>query len=211
MLMRVADEFGFKIRTFQHVPRGLQGRERDRQARRRAARPSPTGGPTRWRPTTRSPTTPAIMAAHGVRGLAQLRLGRAGAPALLGGGQGREVRRRQRGRGAEDGHAQSRLAARRRQARGLARSRQGRRHRDLQRASLLSRRAGRDDAGGRHGLLRSRQGRRSRAKRPVGREVRSEAPVLAGARSWPPAPRLAAEAPPSRCSAAAASSPSRAR
>ena len=53
-----------------HVParaRGLQGRERDREARRGRRRPSSTGGPTRWRPTTRSPTTRRSWPRHGVR------------------------------------------------------------------------------------------------------------------------------------------------
>ena len=40
------------------------------------------------------PYNAAIMAAHGVQRLAQLRLRRAGAAPLLGGGQGGEVRRR---------------------------------------------------------------------------------------------------------------------
>ena len=43
-------------------PRGLQGRERDRDATAPARRPSSTGGPSRWRPSTRIPYNPAILA-----------------------------------------------------------------------------------------------------------------------------------------------------
>ena len=35
MLMRLAEEMGFKIATFQHIPRRLQGRRRNGEARRR--------------------------------------------------------------------------------------------------------------------------------------------------------------------------------
>jgi imidazolonepropionase-like amidohydrolase len=146
-----------------HLPAragGLQGGGRDREARRGRLHllrlvDVQDGG------ARRHPVQRGGDGHEGGRGVAELRLGRAGAAALLGGREGREVRRRQRGGGAQDGHRQPGLAARDRQVRGHARGGQGRGHRDLQRPPVLARRAGGDDArGGSRGVRsRARPGR----------------------------------------------------
>ena len=58
MLIRVADEFGFKIATLPARARRLQGRQGDRRARRRRLDVLPTGGATRSKRSTPSRTTP---------------------------------------------------------------------------------------------------------------------------------------------------------
>ena len=95
--------------------RGLQGRRRDREARRRAPRASPTGGPTRSRSTTRSRTRRAHARARRP-GVVQLRLGRARAPPEPRGREGRQVRRRRAGRRARVRHVEPGEAARDRRA-----------------------------------------------------------------------------------------------
>src|SRR6185369_4457594 len=124
-------------------------------------------------------------------GVDELRLRRARAAAVLGGGQGRQVRRGERGRGPQDGHAEPGLAARHRPAGGIDRGGQGRRHRDLQRPSLHARCARGADAGGRRRVLRPGQGprraRRARGEggrlpvRALGAAMLALAPLAAGA------------------------------
>ena len=111
MLIRVADEFGFKIRTFQHVLEGYKVATRSRS--------HGAGGSTFtdwWAYKIEAydaiPYNAAIMASHGV-GVGQLRLRRAGAPALREAAKAVKYGGVQRGRGAQDGHAQPGLAARR--------------------------------------------------------------------------------------------------
>ncbi len=105
MLIRVAEEFGFKIRTFQHV---LEGYKVASEIARHGAGACTFSDWWAYKLEAYDaiPYNAAIMAAPRRRRLAQLRLRRAGAPALLGGGQGGEVRRRGRGRGPQDGHPQ---------------------------------------------------------------------------------------------------------
>src|SRR5690349_2291379 len=55
MLINLADEFGFKVRTFQHV---LEGYKVAKEIAARALRSSPTHGPTRSKRTTRFHITP---------------------------------------------------------------------------------------------------------------------------------------------------------
>ncbi len=57
MLIRVADEMGFKIRTLQHVLEGYKVAEEIAASTARARQHSATGGHTRSRLTTRLPTT----------------------------------------------------------------------------------------------------------------------------------------------------------
>ena len=148
MLIRVADEFGFKIRTFQHV---LEGYKVASEIARHGAG---VGTFADWwaykmEAYDAIPYNAAIMASHGVNvslnsdsdELAR-RLYWEAAKAVKYGGV-------QRGGGAQDDHAQPGVAARHRQARRLDRGRQGRRHRDLQRPPVLAGRALRDDARGR--------------------------------------------------------------
>ena len=67
MLIRVADDYGFKIKTFQHVLEGYKVAEK--KSRRTAPGGSTfpaTGGVTKWKPTTRFPGNAAIMTKKGV-------------------------------------------------------------------------------------------------------------------------------------------------
>ena len=57
MLINVADEFGFKIKTFQHVLEGYKV-AKEIASTAPALRSSPTTGATRSKPTTRFLTTP---------------------------------------------------------------------------------------------------------------------------------------------------------
>jgi len=58
MLLRVAKEFGFKVRTFQHVLEGYKVAETKSPPPARAPPPSPIGGLTRSKPMTPFRTTP---------------------------------------------------------------------------------------------------------------------------------------------------------
>jgi imidazolonepropionase-like amidohydrolase len=62
MLMRVAEQFGFRIGTFTHVLEGYKVADEGPAARRSA-----TGGCTSWRRTTRFPTTRPSCTATGSR------------------------------------------------------------------------------------------------------------------------------------------------
>jgi imidazolonepropionase-like amidohydrolase len=64
-LIRVAEEFGFKIATFQHVLEGYEVAE-EIAGTAREPPPSPTGGLTRWSPLTPDRTTRALMTERGV-------------------------------------------------------------------------------------------------------------------------------------------------
>src|SRR5439155_816342 len=140
-------------------PRGLQSGERDRPAR--------GGGLDVLRlvglqdgSLRRDPLQRRDHGRARREGVDELRLRRARPAAVLGGGQGREVRRGERGRGPPDGHAESGLAARHRPAGGIDRGGQGRRHRDLQRPPLRARRARGADDRGRRRVFRPREGPR---------------------------------------------------
>ena len=65
MLIRLADEMGFKIATFQHVLEGYKV-AKEIAAHGAGARRSPTGGATRSKRTTRFPYNAAIMTRKGV-------------------------------------------------------------------------------------------------------------------------------------------------
>ena len=65
MLIRLAEEFGFKIATFQHVLEGYRVATRSPPTAR-APPPSRTGGPTRSRPIDAIPYNAALMARKGV-------------------------------------------------------------------------------------------------------------------------------------------------
>ena len=175
MLMSVADEFGFKVRTFQH---GLEAYKIASEIARHGAG---VGTFIDWwaykiEAIGASPYNPAILAQQGRAGLAQLGLGRARAAALLGRREGGQVRRGERGGGAAHDHAERGVAARGRPLRGLARGRQAGRHRDLERPPALAPGALRDDARGRAGLLRPRE---RHGGSPGDRRVGT-----AGARAW---------------------------
>ena len=68
-MLDIAKEFGYKIRSFHHVRRGLQDR---RPAGRRPASPrrsGPTGAASRWRRSTASRPTPRSCSAAGARAI----------------------------------------------------------------------------------------------------------------------------------------------
>jgi imidazolonepropionase-like amidohydrolase len=152
MLMRVAEDFGFRIRTFQHV---LEGYKVATEMAKHGA-----GGSTfsdwwayKMEALDAIPTTPPSWPARG-GGVAQLRLGRAGAPAVLGGGQGHALRRGQRDGGPEDDHTEPGPAAGGGPLGGQHRAGQGRRPGGVRQPPVFARRAGGADAGRRHDLLR---------------------------------------------------------
>ena len=66
MMIRLAEEMGFKVATFQHVLEGYKVAKEIGRARRRRARRSPTGGATRSKRKTRFPATPSMMTNKGV-------------------------------------------------------------------------------------------------------------------------------------------------
>jgi hypothetical protein len=123
----------------------LQDRERDRSAR--------GGGGDLHRlvglqdgDDRRDPSQPGHPGPPRRQGGRELGLRRARPEALLGRGQGGEVRRGHRGGGVAHAHPQPRLAPRRGPPRGLAGSGEASRHRDLQRPPALRGRPLRDDA-----------------------------------------------------------------
>ena len=66
MLLNVAKEFGFTVKTLQHGLEGYKIAVGDRDRRAPGFRLSPTSGRTRSRRTTRSRTTSSILMRHGV-------------------------------------------------------------------------------------------------------------------------------------------------
>ena len=181
MLIRVADEFGFKIRTFQHVLEGYKVASEIAQHGAGASHLLRLVGLQDGGARTRSPTTPRSWRRKGVRvslnsdsdELARRLYWEAAKAVKYGGVSEAEA--------LQDDHAQPGVAARRRQAR-RARSRRARTRTSRSSARTRSRRDARvrDDAGGRAGLLRPREGpggspgdRRAGAARGA-REVRSE-------------------------------------
>ncbi len=145
--------------------RGLQGRRRDREARRRRLDLLRLVG-LQVRGVRRDPVQRRAHAGARRGRVVQLRFGRARAPPEQRGGEGRQVRRRAAGRGARVRDDQPGEAARRRQARRLARARQGRRLRDLERRPALGRERSRRRPG-------SRAGSTSTARRTSRRAPRS--------------------------------------
>ena len=157
-----------------HVParaRGLQGGERDRAPRRRAPPPSPTGGPTRSRPATPSPTTrpswPPTACNVSLNSdsdeLARRLYWEAAKAVKYGGVSEDEALKMITLNPAWQLGVDKRV--------GSIEAGQGRRHRDLQRPSLLARRARGDDAGGGNRALRPRAGPGRATRRRRRREV----------------------------------------
>ena len=56
-MLALADEVGFRVRSFHHALEAYKIRDVSRRARSRS-RPGPTGGATRWKASTASPRTP---------------------------------------------------------------------------------------------------------------------------------------------------------
>ena len=137
MLIRLADEMGFKITTFQHVLEGYK------VAKEIAAHNAGASTFSDWwgykiEADDAIPYNASLMTHKGVLRLDQLRRRRAGAPAEHGGGEGDALRRRHRGSGLRDGDDQPGEAAQDRQPRRLDRSRQGRRPGGLEPPSAVA-------------------------------------------------------------------------
>ena len=196
MLIRLADEFGFKIRTFQHV---LEGYKVASEIARHGAGASTF---TDWwaykiEAYDAIPYNAAIMAAHGVRvslnsdsdELARRLYWEAAKAVKYGGVSEDEALKMVTLNPAWQLGVDKRV--------GSHRGGQGRGPRDLQRPPVLARRAGGDDAGGRASCYFDRaQGPRRAAARPAGGRWRSEARALAPALAscWPLRRRGAAAA-----------------
>ena len=153
MLLRVADEFGFKIATLQHVLEGYK------VAKEIAAHGAGASTFADWwgykiEAVDAIPYNAALMTRKGVRRLDQLRRRRARAAPEHRGREVDQVRRPHRRRGARAGHDQPGEAAAHRQSRRLARSRQGRRRRHLESSSAQQLRHRRSRLHRRHALLR---------------------------------------------------------
>ena len=169
-MIRTAEEFGVQIGTFQHVLEGYK--VADEIARHGAG----ASGFSDWwnykyEVIDAIPYACPLMRERGVDGLVQLGLGRARPTAQHRGREGGQVRRRRARGGARLRDLQSRPAARHRRPRRLARRRQGRRLRGLERRSLWRRPAS-----------RWRPGSRARS-------------TSTGPRTWPPVRRSRRSAP----------------
>ena len=163
MLLRVADDYGFKIRTLQHVLEGYK------VAKEIAAHGA--GGSTfsDWCQLQdgggrRHSVQCGPNAEEGRGGQPEQRRCRADAAPEHRGGQGHEVRRRERIRGAGHGDLEPGQTTWNRQPSGFDRRRQGRRPGDLRQVPAFRLRQGAEGADRRHGLLRPRQG----SERPAG-------------------------------------------
>ncbi len=157
MMIRLADEMGFKVATFQHVLEGYK------VAKEMAAHGA--GGSTfsdwwgyKIEAEDAIPGNASIMTAKGVISLDQLRQRRARAASQHRGRQVRPLGRHERrpGDGARDDEPGEATADR--LARGLARSRQGRRRRHLVASPAQHLRHRREDVHRRHRVLRPRAG-----------------------------------------------------
>ena len=182
MLLRLADEFGFKIATLQHVLEGYK------VAKEIAAHGAGASTFSDWwgykiEAVDAIPYNAAIMTRKGVARLDQLRQRGACAPAEHRGGQVDQVGRPDRGRGARAGDDQPGEAAAHRQPRRLARSRQGRRRRRLEPPSAQQLRDRRARLHRRHALLRPRD--RGRAHRPTLRRRRRTSSTPSARRAPP--------------------------
>ena len=167
MLIRLADEMGFKITTFQHVLEGYK------VAKEIAAHGAGASTFSDWwgYKIEAADAIPAQRLADDAQGRARLdQLGRrrAGAAAEHGSGQGDPLRRRQRRSGVRDGDDQSGEAAEDRQPRRLDRGRQGRRPGRLEPPSADHRRDRRAHLHRRHRLLRPREGSAAHRRHPEG-------------------------------------------
>ena len=180
MLLRVADEFGFKIRTLQHVLEGYK------VAKEIAAHGAGASTFSDWwaykvEAYDAIPYNAAIMVKKGV--LVSLNSDDAELMRHL----NTEAAKTMKYGGLTEtealaGDHQSGQTTGHREARGLDRSRQGCRPGDLRQASAVQLREGAEGVDRRQGLLRSRQ-RRERAQRQRGRKEEADRQGKTAARS----------------------------
>ena len=171
MLIRLAEEMGFKIATFQHVLEGYKVAEGDRDARRRRLDVlrlvGLQGRGRRRHPVQRRASCTSAACCVSINSDSAEHARRLNTEAA----KIDEVGRPDRGRGARDGHDQPGEAAAHRQPRRLARGRQGRRRRDLEPPSAQHLRHRRSRLHRRAAVLRP-QGRRAPADRRRARRRR---------------------------------------